>query len=283
MKSLLLGDQAQLAWNEYGASDGEPVFFFHGTPGSRLQASPADDIARDLGLRLIAPERPGYGDSDAQEHFDLLDWANSVSLLANNLNLEQFSILGYSAGGAYALACGRKMTERIKHITLVGSLAPFETAVMQQHINAAFKPLYELAAADTHTATQQLSQLASSPEALLEVMQSQLPPCDQAIFSQALFRKNFTQNLALAIRQGVKGTVNDFRNLALPWQFNLEDIYVPIDIWHGQDDNNCGIAVGRYLAEALNSESTHFPENKGHFFLFEQWHEILVNLKRKAA
>ena len=283
MNSLLLENRYRLSWNEYGATDGEPVFYFHGMPGSRLEASPADGIARDLGIRLIAPERPGYGDSDAQDDFGLLDWADAVSLLTDNLNLKQFSILGFSAGGPYALACGHKMTEQIKHITLVSSTAPFETVVMQQHINAAFKPIYELAAADTQAAAQQLSQLASSPEALFEVMHSQLPPCDKSIFNQAQFRKHYTENLARALQQGVEGTVNDFRNLALAWQFNPEDVHVSVDVWHGRNDNNCGIAVGEHLAKALDTASTHFLADKGHFFLFEQWNEVLVNLKRQAA
>ena len=282
MQSLLLGNQYQLAWAEYGLPEGEPVFYFHALSGSRLEACPADAIARDLGIRLIVPERPGYGDSDPQENFSLLDWSDVISQLADRLNLSRFSIIGFSAGGLYALACAHKIPERIKHVTLVGALAPFETDVMQEHFNATFKPLFELAAADPAAARQVLSQLASSAEALLEVMQSEFPASDNAIFAQTHHRQNCLQNLTLALEQGVSGIVNDLRCIVLARPFELNDIQLDIDIWHGRDDKNVGFAVAEYLVKVLPNNVSHLLENKGHCFIFEQWRDILENHKERV-
>ena len=275
MKRLLLNNKYQLAWNEYGSPDGEPLFYFHGTPGSRVEPQAANDIARDLGIRLIAPDRPGYGDSDVQDDFRLLDWPDCISQLADNLQLKQFSILSFSGGGAYALACAHELADRLKRITIAGSPAPFETEVMQEHICAESKPLYELSAADYPAAIQQVSQLVNSLDTFLEILQAPLPPSDTVLFEQDSFHQHYLENLTLATTHGVNGIVNDLRNLTLPWQFNLEDIQLPIDIWHGSEDRSFGLAIAKYLSNTLKNTSTHFLDNSGHLLLFTQWKEIL--------
>ena len=63
--------------------------------------------------------------------------------------------------------------------------------------------------------------------------------------------------------------------LTLPWQFNLKDIQTHINIWHGRDDNLIGFPVAEYLAETLKNTSTYFLNNNGHYFLFDQWKEVL--------
>jgi hypothetical protein len=49
--TLLLGDGRKLGYAQYGQPDGEPFFFFHGHPGSRLEARFAHQAAAEAGLR----------------------------------------------------------------------------------------------------------------------------------------------------------------------------------------------------------------------------------------
>ena len=71
--TITLKDGRLLAYAEYGDPAGTPVFFFHGTPGSRL-FRPSDSITLKLGVRLICTDRPGYGASTFQPGRRLLDW-----------------------------------------------------------------------------------------------------------------------------------------------------------------------------------------------------------------
>ena len=59
--TLQLADGRRLGWAEYGDPSGRPVLAFHGTPACRLLYAPADQPAASKGLRLVAPDRPGYG------------------------------------------------------------------------------------------------------------------------------------------------------------------------------------------------------------------------------
>ncbi len=72
--TLLLKDGRTLAYCEYGAPDGVPVFYAHGDPGSRLECSLFHDKALNHGHRLIAPDRPGMGKSTFQPDWTLLDY-----------------------------------------------------------------------------------------------------------------------------------------------------------------------------------------------------------------
>ena len=61
-----LSDKWSLAYAEYGDSNGVPFFLFHGLPGSRLSWGLIPNHPFPPGLRIIAPDRPGYGRSDPQ-------------------------------------------------------------------------------------------------------------------------------------------------------------------------------------------------------------------------
>lgn len=278
MNETELKNKSHLSWYEYGASDGEPVFYFHGAPGTGIEAHPAEQIAIDLGIRLIAIDRPGYGNSALQTNFKLLDWPDAVSQLADKLHLKRFSLLGFSVGGMYALACASKIPERIKQVALVSSVAPFETEVMQNYINPDFKPLYELSVSNKEAAIQQASQLLSPAEGFMDILLQILPPADKELFSSKHIHKHHLNCISLATSKGV---VNDLQNIVMPWQFDLKDIDLSIDVWHGRSDNLIGFAVGEYLSQTLKDSTIHFFDNFGHYFLFEKWQEVLQCFKSK--
>jgi pimeloyl-ACP methyl ester carboxylesterase len=91
---LRLKDGRALGYAEFGDPNGAPVIALHGTPGSRLMFALADQAARERGLRIIAPERPGYGLSDAKEFPTLQDAVVDIAGLADFLELKRFAVLG---------------------------------------------------------------------------------------------------------------------------------------------------------------------------------------------
>jgi pimeloyl-ACP methyl ester carboxylesterase len=125
-KGLRLRDGRRLAYREYGASEGVPVFFFHGWPGSRLDFAPNEGAARDAGARVIAVDRPGIGESDPQPGRQVLDWPRDVSELADSLGVERFAVLGFSFGGPYARACAYVLADRVTRAGLVSCLGPID-------------------------------------------------------------------------------------------------------------------------------------------------------------
>jgi pimeloyl-ACP methyl ester carboxylesterase len=48
-----------VAFEEYGDPAGQPVIFCHGWPSSRSMAELTEAAARQVGVRIISPDRPG--------------------------------------------------------------------------------------------------------------------------------------------------------------------------------------------------------------------------------
>lgn len=96
----VLPDGRKLGYTEIGDPEGSALFYFHGTPGSRLEISSEDLFARALGHhRLVMPERPGYGESDPKSDRTLPGWADDVAALADHLGISRFAVSGSSGGG----------------------------------------------------------------------------------------------------------------------------------------------------------------------------------------
>ena len=123
-----LDDGRELAFREFGDPTGTPVFAFHGTPGSQRMFAPLDESARRLGVRLIAPDRPGYGNSDYVSDRRLLDWPRDVVALADFLGIAKFGVFGVSGGGPHAAVCAHRLAPRLLGAAIVCGIAETLTA-----------------------------------------------------------------------------------------------------------------------------------------------------------
>jgi pimeloyl-ACP methyl ester carboxylesterase len=94
-KTYKLKDGRTQAYTEHGDLSGTPVFFVHGNPSSRLMRHPDESIVEGLGVRVITPDRPGYGFSDFQSKRRLLDFPNDIAQLADGLDIEKFAIFDH--------------------------------------------------------------------------------------------------------------------------------------------------------------------------------------------
>src|SRR5258708_5368921 len=124
--TLLLGDGRRLGYAQYGRADGEPLLYFHGHPGSRLEARFAHRAAADAGLRVIALDRPGYGLSDFQPRRVITDWSADVAEAADLLRISRFSVAGASGGGPYALACAWRLPGRVIQAAVISGVGPYQ-------------------------------------------------------------------------------------------------------------------------------------------------------------
>jgi len=116
----------KLAYTEIGDPDGTPVFLFHGAPSSRLQCVTLHEPFAEYGLRVVSPDRPGYGGSSPQPGRTLADWPTDVAALADNLGFDRFGVIGGSSGGPYVAACCALLSERTMGGIMAGSNIPLD-------------------------------------------------------------------------------------------------------------------------------------------------------------
>ena len=110
---------------ELGPRDGKPVFWFHGTPGARRQVPPAARRGADeLGARVIGVERPGTGSSTGHLYPDIRAFADDIAVVADELGVDRFGVIGLSGGGPYVLACAEAFPDRVVGAVVLGGVAP---------------------------------------------------------------------------------------------------------------------------------------------------------------
>lgn len=265
-----LADGRQLSFAEYGAPSGMPVLFCHGAPGSRWQIRPGmAEAARQQGVRIIAPERPGYGLSDNQPGREILDWPKDVSELMDHLGIMKSDVWGYSMGGAYALACGYALSGRVSKIRLVSSIAP---NMFQPEVTAKMAPSVMntvITARDNPDALVQfLNSLRGEPEQFLALYSPSLPPPDQAALTRPEVKAGLLLDCEAALCQGGYGMVRDFTLASRNWSFPLEKINAEVSLWHGTEDINAPAAMSEYLAERLPNSHCYLLPGEGHLTYF---------------
>ncbi len=268
---ITLRDGRRLGYTEFGAPGGRPVFFCHGFPASRLDARLAHEAAARLGVRLIAPDRPGYGLSDFHAGRRITDWPRDLLELADSLSLKRFSVLGISGGGPYAVACAGQIAERVNSLGIVCGLGHTDRNGDTAGMNP-FARLSFAAARNTPALSQLFNQalapaLRRSPGLLLRLLGSQLPAPDREVLSDPGVFAMFADSFREAFRQGGRGAAHELTLYAQPWETEPEAIRVPCFVWHGERDTTVPLAMGKRLAAAIPGCRASFYPDEGHFSL----------------
>lgn len=275
-----LGDGRRLAYTERGDPGGVPVIHHHGMPGSRLDHEADSDFYRSIGVRVITPDRPGYGLSDAQRHRSLLDWPADVIQLAERLGLGRFGVTGLSGGGIYALACAHEIPERLIAVVVTGCPAPMQRPGALDGMRYTTRAGVWLGGKAPWLLEAGAMTLAGAvrrfPRFFVDQSNRDKPPADLRWMSVPSVSLEAAETLREAMRPGAWGYVQDVRVLARPWGFALEHIDVPVQLWHGDLDTVIPLHHGEYLAAAIPRATLRVCEGEAHMVLWNHLAEILL-------
>lgn len=270
-RRVALADGRTLACLELGDAAGLPVLYFHGFPGSRLEARIAAPAASRLGLRLLAPDRPGFGASTFQPRRSIGDWAADVAALADGLALRRFSVVGVSGGAPYALACAALLPERVARIALVCPLAPLDVAQSMTGMLAQNRMILALAAHAAPIARAAVHMLVrwmrGDTGRYLEFMMAGMVSPDRDLFADPGYRALMLESVAEALRQGGRGPAWELTLIARPWDFVPGDVRMPVTLWQGLADQILPAAMARRLAAALPACEARYLPGEGHLSL----------------
>jgi pimeloyl-ACP methyl ester carboxylesterase len=277
---IKLRDGRRLGYAEFGDPLGKPVLFFHGYPGSRWDGAETGHAAERVGVRLIAPDRPGMGLSDYQPKRRLLDWPQDVMELTNALKLDHFAVIGYSGGGPYALACAFQLDTRLSAVGIVAGIGPLtEPGAVDGMVKNNIQ-LFQMA-----RRTPWLLRLIFSLNRRmdsLKLMQAavpQMPSVDQEVVLQPGVLARMAKDYSEAFRQGARGTVHEGALYAREWGFKLCEVTRRVQLWQGEQDTNAPAAMGRFQAQHLpNCQATFYPADGHISIIVNHAAEILMAL-----
>ena len=276
-RSFSLPDGRSLSWAEYGHGDGISVLFFHGGNDSRFAGRLLADAAERAAVRLICPDRPGFGGSTFQPGRRLIDWPSDVSALVDHLGSTEFVVLGHSGGGPHALACAQAMASRIRAVATVSSAAPPPASNRGMHPLFRFvNVLMKSSALYRPMARSQLSQMRGSPDRWLR-MWGRMQPADGALFKRRPeVARVIVAEMTEGARPGIDGIVHEAGLYHQDWGFPLSSVTVPVHIWHGRRDRQAAVAWAQHLHETIPGATLSIVDDGGHFStLIDHAEEIL--------
>lgn len=279
--TVMLHDGRRLGYAEWGDPQGRAVVYCHGHPGSRAEGRWCDDAAKAVGVRVIAPDRPGMGLSDFQPRRSLLDWPDDVGQLAEALGLRRFAVLGVSGGSPYAAVCAWKLPHRLTGAGIVSGIGPLDVPGTAEGMNTQNRLLYGVVGRLPVLPRMLMgvtALLAKRPGRVFDRGRRWIAPADQRYLDRPEVREILEATLSEAFRVSGRGPAWELQMYARPWGFRLQDIHIPVHLWHGEQDANSPIAMARYLAAAIPDSQAHFHPGEGHLAFVDRMPEILRTL-----
>ena len=292
-RSLALPDGRTLAYDDVGARAGATVVYLHGTPDSR-RGRPADEAAVGAGVRLLAVDRPGFGDSDLAPGATLASLGDDLARLLDEVEVEQAVVRRLVGRRPRGARCGHVGSSRAtaggvgtdRHAPAGGGLrrsrtcsAPWETVVAPSPRSPARSRPSELAAEvapylvpspiDGAIARAHVLELAG------ETGRAELAGVTGAVEALAA-------GLVASVQEGGQGLVDDIER-QLERGLDLTAVTCPVRTFHGSLDEISPPEVGTWLVAHLREAVLDLTPGAGHHLLFPRWRGILRALRRDAG
>jgi pimeloyl-ACP methyl ester carboxylesterase len=254
--TLTLPDGRTLAYSDHGTG---PLVLDHtGTPGTRLVDPVQVAQAERLGYRLVQPDRPGFGRSDPHPGRTVESWASDARALVDALGVERFAVAGSSGGGAYAVACGAVLGDRVTAVALACPGAPTGTPTN------GFVPREESALRERGETFARL--LRDDPDGFFAMVAPDESETDRQT-QEAMDPQEKARTIEFfreAFRQGADAYVTDHLLNQSDWGHLLPRLTRPTRIWQGDDDNNVPIESTRWLAAQIPGVTLTVVPGAGH-------------------
>lgn len=246
-----------LGYLEYGNPVGNPLFYFHGHPGTRLEAGFLAEAAQAQGTRLIGVDRPGLGLATYKPGRHFLDWPDDVTELADHLQIDRFAVVGFSGGGPYALTCAYKLPERLTACGIVSGVGRSSRLIS---FLASWMPWILL------PLTQRFFANKEKAKKVMDRFTNRWVEPDRKAYAKPGVADVMVSSLVESYRQGTKGAAYDGKLIgARNWDLQLEAIaFRNIHMWHGEVDDQVKVAQARESVMRLPHCHATFYPNEGH-------------------
>ena len=280
-RALKLSDGRTLQYTEYGDPSGTPILMFHGNPNSRLLWGCMPGVPFLDGVRLIAPDRPGFGGTDFARGVSTVEqWPNDMLELTDALSIERFYVFGPSGGGPWALSCAQRIPERLLGVAVFAPVGPLDDET-SAGIAGPVRMLWKIAGSAPWLLKPQFRMssrlVRRNPELYVRLIKKELSPTDRETYDRLdLFAALMPDRLE-SYRQGGIGSWYD-TTLPSNYPVDLSRISVPVSLWQGEEDHSVPLAMGKAIARRIPQCTPTFIPGAGHFWLFENIGTVLREL-----
>ncbi len=275
LEVIRLSDGRRLAFREYGVADGRPVLVFHAGVGASLLPPGTDARCRELGLRVVAPERPGIGRSDPRPDYSVEGVADDLVQLATDLGLGPVQFCSFTSGSRFALATAERLGDSVSRVLMLSPRPPQTAAAA-----ASPSPMVAFQGrmmAHPWVAEQVFAvlRLRLSRPIISQMMRaSALGPGDLAYLTEEPDTTDqMTEGLREALAVTARGTADELRHGGAAIRPGPA-LRAPITVWQGVEDTYASSTeVKAWLGDHL--ETLRSVPGIGNYLIHKHWPEAL--------
>jgi pimeloyl-ACP methyl ester carboxylesterase len=276
----------RLAFHEYGDPAGHPLFFYHGT-GSHVHGMLLDKAGLEHGFKIIAPDRPGVARSDFRPGWTVLEYAQDIADLADNLGIDSFGAIGISGAGPSLMASAFLIPDRLRCVVDLACTMPlYSDPEMAGHLGTMDRFYAKLGTGLPLAMFQvpfsllgMVQKVMKSPKSFARMFDSSLCSADKEIFKLPEFQYLFMRDFQELFRHGAEGPAYDAQTVYKEWGFNLSDIDIHIEVFHGSADLFVPPKFSDYLANTAKDVRINSIEGQGHFYHLAYGYDTLKRVK----
>ena len=282
-KEINAPNNRTISFADFGEDNRIPAFYCHGGPGSRNSVKGNFDKDNDNLIRFIGVDRPGYGNTSPLPGRTINDWTDDLLLIADDLNIEKFYMIGVSTGGSYSLATAARFPDRVQGVLVCCGMSDMRWASsyanmpgVEQYVGLSREEAYQLAVKDMG---EDGSKMLSNDDS----NESSLSSPDLDYLQKPENIERFIDDATFA--QGVTGYADD--RLAdcssQGWSsFEINNVICPVNIIHGEVDTIVPVAHARHTAEIVNDSDLKIYPNHGHLSISDEINANLSNLIERS-
>jgi len=256
----VLPDGRAMPYHVFGPASGRPVLYIHGMLDGLLQFDTLGPALKKAKLRIIAPERPGFGSAqidDSPIKDRLARFCADICDLLDALGIARLPVVGHMTGSVYSFAMAAHAPQRISAVYNVAGAVPMRDMVQLRHMSkrqrtVAFTarffpsalPLILLAG---------IRQIKAGGISNFVHAHYENSPVDIQAFSDPQIASFITDGVQFGIAQGYHAVEADIHQAVQNWSDLIFASTCPVTLVHGRQDRVVIAASVTALAQDLGT------------------------------
>lgn len=247
--------------------DGDPVVVLDG-PRSWGLARAMDDVAREAGVRLLAPRRPAGS--------TIAGWPAVHAAVLDAAGCADAGVIGQSGGTPFALSAAAGLASRVRAVALVGAFyAPWARAA-REGLDRDMRISLFLGRHAPGLLRRMTGAMGGDPQRAADRVVAKAPAADQAVLAEPAMRA-LHDAATREILAAPAELADEMIQVARPWGIDVSKVTCPVAIWSGTADRTHPTGMARRLVADLPAGARLVEvEGAGTFALRDRYPEVLA-------
>jgi len=263
-----------------GPIEGRALLFLHGCLGGRRL--PAQALQALSHRRIIAPGRPGHGQTRLDARLGLSGMVDDLVAMLDHFHIRQLDVLSYDLGAPFALWLAQRIPERLGSVVSIAPVPPLVRWADMMRLPPETR-VFSILSRLNPQAARYLALLGGQrilrqgPEGFGDIVFKTSAFDRKLMQSAPEIQRLFWHGHAWHVEQGPDGFLADARLSSKNWDAKLPRLSVPVTFIAGEEDRNVPLRALSGLADRVGAEMIQVP-NCGHSLLHSDPQTWLAHL-----